>query len=311
MIVRYKSEGGKLSVTDDIGHDTWIRVTQPSGEDIASVSALLGTDVYEVNALLDRDEGSRWETEGDVTTIIVDIPYRRSESSGPPYDTLPFAIIMNHEVIATICQIESTVIQKIAGGAIKNLDLADRKDFVLKILYMISLEYQVQLREINTRRKEIESKVNYSTENSDIIELHNLESSLVYFSTSLTACNVVLDKMKRNAEKSEDARHLDGIHDVLIENQQAVEMSRTYRSIIDGTRELFAAVMNNRLNAILKWLTAVTIILAIPAIISGFWGMNVTPLPFDNTPWGFWIVLAITVVICAAMTYAMKRKKMM
>lgn len=311
MIVQYRSDGGKLSVTDGTGPNTWIRVTQPTTDEIAIVSDLLGTDVTEVNSLLDRDEGSRWEMEGDTTTIIVDIPYRRSENFGPPYDTLPFAIIINGAIVATICQIESAVIQRIVGGAIKNLDLGDRPDFVLKILYTISLEYQTQLREINIRRKEIEAKINSSTENTDIIELHHLESSLVYFTTSLTACNVVLDKMKRNAEKGEDVRYLDKIRDVLIENEQAVEMAKTYRTIIDGTRELFMAVMNNKLNAILKWLTAVTIIIAIPAIVGGLWGMNVTPIPFDNTPWGFWIISAFTVVVCAVCAYVMRRKKML
>lgn len=61
----------------------------------------------------------------------------------------------------------------------------------------------------------------------------------------------------------------------MVENQQAIEMTQIYRDIIKGTRELLSAVIDNRLNTAMKYLASITIVMAIPTIISGIYGMNV------------------------------------
>lgn len=70
----------------------------------------------------------------------------------------------------------------------------------------------------------------------------------------------------------EDKELLD---DIIVENQQAIEMTGIYRDIINGTRELLSSVIDNRLNNVMKYLTSITLVMAVPTIISGFFGMNV------------------------------------
>lgn len=308
MFRLFKTEGGKFVPADVIGPDTWVRLTQPTPDEISLVSSTLSIDVTEISASLDRDEGSRWEVDGDITTILIDIPYRKTAEDSSPYDTMPLAIIRSHNTIVTVCQIESTVINKFADGSMKCVDLDNKMNFVLRLLYGISLEYQVYLREINARRKEIEKSLYSSTTNADLMELHRLESSLVYFATSLTACNVVLDKIRRSIPET-DKRTLDLVHDVLIENEQAVEMATTYRKIIDSTRDLFVAVMNNKLNYAIRWLAALTIILSIPMIVSGIYGMNVR-LPLGEIPYAFTAVMGIMIMLCAGAALYLKRLNM-
>ena len=113
------------------------------------------------------------------------------------------------------------------------------------------------------------------TEDFDLIELHELESTLVYFATSLRANGVVLDRLtryKRLEQYPDDQELLD---DVIIENKQAIEMTSIYRDIIKGTRELLSSIIDKRMNNAMKYLATITIIMAIPTIISGFYGMNV------------------------------------
>ena len=88
--------------------------------------------------------------------------------------------------------------------------------------------------------------------------------------------------------------------DVIVENKQAIEMTVIYRDIINGTRELMSSVIDNRLNNVMKILTSVTIVLAIPTLISGLYGMNVKTegMPFANSRWGFAIVFLISFVLC-------------
>jgi magnesium transporter len=90
-------------------------------------------------------------------------------------------------------------------------------------------------------------------------------------------------------------------------------MTSIYRDIINGTRDLLSTVINNRLNNVMKVLTSVTLIMAIPTIISGIYGMNVNEkwMPLANTPHGFAIICFLTFVICVAALFILKKKKLL
>ena len=86
-------------------------------------------------------------------------------------------------------------------------------------------------------------------------------------------------------------------------------MANIYRDILNGTRELFSSVIDNSLNNVMKMLTSVTIILSIPNIISGMWGMNVEKsLPFAGTTYGFPVLLIFIVCICTVAALILKKK---
>lgn len=98
-----------------------------------------------------------------------------------------------------------------------------------------------------------------------------------------------------------------------MENKQAIEMTQIYRDIISGTRELMTTIINNRLNNAMKFLAAITIVMAVPTVISGVYGMNVGTkwMPFANVPYGFEIVCGIILVISIVIAIILKKKKML
>lgn len=166
---------------------------------------------------------------------------------------------------------------------------------------------------IDKTRTEIEERVGDDTDDSDLINLHELESTLVYFATSLRANGVVLDRLtryKRLEQYPEDKELLD---DVIVENRQAIEMTSIYRDIINGTRELMSSLLDNRLNNVMKYLTSITIVMAIPTVISGLYGMNVEEkwMPLANTAHGFLIICMLTMLICVITMVFLRRKKML
>lgn len=306
----FKTSNGKIIPVDDISDNVWVRLTKPTADEISLVARTFNVDVTDVSASLDREEGSRFEILENGTLLLVDIPYESVKDGMSTYDTIPLAIINSDKAMVTVCQMESSIVEKLSDRSVPNVTLDDRTDFILKILYGISLEYQQFLRKINARCKKIEARVNGSIENTDIIELHQLELSSVYFITSLRACNVVLDKMDRYIEKSNDKTNLDFLYDVIIENEQAIEMATVYREVIDSTRELLVAVMNKKLNSVMKWLTSITVILSIPMIISGIYGMNVI-LPMMYDEFAFIYIVVFLIVVCAAGILVLKRKKLL
>ena len=136
-----------------------------------------------------------------------------------------------------------------------------------------------------------------------------LEKSLVYISTSLKGNEVVLERLLRMSFIRKYPDDTDLLEDVIIENKQAMEMCTIYRDILAGTMNAFASVISNNLNVFMKALTIITIILTIPTLIASLWGMNV-PVPLANHPFGFWIVLGISILLCLIATIYMKKKKM-
>ena len=87
-------------------------------------------------------------------------------------------------------------------------------------------------------------------------------------------------------------------------------MAKIYSDILNGTMDAYASIISNNLNGVMKFLTSITIVLAIPTMISSFWGMNVD-LPFQNNKIGFLIMIIISVVLTLLVTWWLKRKDML
>ena len=137
----------------------------------------------------------------------------------------------------------------------------------------------------------------------------SLEKSLVYFSTSLKSAEITLNKIMHGHMITLYEEDQDLMDDVLIEVHQAQEMCNIYSNILSGTMDAYASVISNNLNIVMKVLTVITIVMAIPNIVFGFYGMNVS-LPFEGVPFiGTWVFpTLIAAVACIVAAYVFKRK---
>ena len=90
-------------------------------------------------------------------------------------------------------------------------------------------------------------------------------------------------------------------------------MTTIYRDIINGTRDLMSSVIDNRLNNVMKTLTCITLVMGIPTLVSGLYGMNVSTkwMPLAHTPHGFGIITLLIAVVCVTLFVLLKKKKFM
>ena len=100
------------------------------------------------------------------------------------------------------------------------------------------------------------------------------------------------------------------LEDAITENRQAIEMAKIYSDILNGTMDAYASIISNNLNGVMKFLTSITIVLAVPTMISSFWGMNVG-LPFQDSPFGFIIMIGVSIILTLLVTWWLKRKDML
>lgn len=313
MIKIFKTDDQIIHEEKRLDDGAWVQMICPTRQECEKVANVLNVDIDDVQAALDQEESSRIELQDGYTLILVDIPTTEIRHEKKTYTTIPLGIILCDEVIVTVCTEDTPVLQNFVANRVKEFSTKKRLRFVYQILYRTASMYQINLRVIDKRRTEIEDRIGEHTADADLIDLHELESTLVYFATSLRANGVVLDRLTRYKRLEQYPEDKELLEDVIVENKQAIEMTTIYRDIINGTRELMSTVIDNRLNNVMKYLTSITIVMAIPTIISGIWGMNVDAqwMPFSHTPYGFLIICVLIFLICIFTMLVLRKKKML
>ncbi|MCI9628854.1 MAG: magnesium transporter CorA family protein [Eggerthellaceae bacterium] len=313
MLNFYKTDSGIVREKDAIDAGVWVQLIAPTHEECLKVATEMNADVADVEAALDIEEGSRIQLEDNYTLIIVDVPVVRTEDDAQNYTTIPLGMILTRENIVTICSEQTLVFAPFLNGQIRNFSTEETLRFVFQILYRVATLYQYDLRMIDRRRHNIEERIEGKTGNEDLLMLYGLDTTLVYFTTSLQANRTVIDKLRRYKRFEQTDEDQELLEDVIVENAQAVEMCSVYLNIVNGTRELMSSVINNRLSNTMKLLTSVTIVLAIPTMISGLYGMNVNTewVPLASTQFGFAIICLIILVVCAITVWFLHKKDML
>ncbi len=311
MVTIYRTDDRKIHEETDITEGVWINMINPTVSEGEEYARKLKIDIHDLLAALDEEESSRIELEDGYTLILVDIPTTEIRHDKDAYTTIPMGIILTEDSIVTVCTEDTPVLQAFINGRVKEFSTKKKLRFVYQILFRIATLYQSDLRVIDKKRTEIEERIDEGIEDVDLFELHALESTLVYFATSLRANAVVLDRLTRYKRLEQYPEDKELLEDIIVENQQAIEMTTIYRDIIDGTRELLSSVIDKRLNNVMKYLTSITLLMAIPTIISGFFGMNVDGIPLADSPVSFFIIAILTILICLLILVVLKRKRIL
>ena len=308
----FKTFEAEMRQIDAPEKDCWISLVKPTEKELAEVAELYQIDPDDLRAALDEEERSRIETEENYTLILVDIPAVEKNNGKDVYTTEPLGIILAKDAIVTVCLEDTPVLFAMKQKHVNELRTYMRTRFVLQILYRNASQYLQYLRIINKVSDKIEQKLHGSTQNRELIELLELEKSLVYFTTSLRSNEVVLEKLLKTDRIKKYPEDEDLLEDVIVENRQAIEMANIYSGILSGMMDAFASVISNNLNIVMKFLAVVTIVLSVPAIIFGAYGMNVNPsgMPLSGSPFGFLAIVLISLALSIGVAIFFAKKKM-
>lgn len=306
MLDFYKTENGNIVKINAFESGCWINIVNPTEEELLYVHKNFNIDNGFLKAPLDIEETSRIETDVSQTLIVIDVPTTEKHDGKVIFETLPLAIITDTNCIITVCTKETSVIKGFSDGVVKNVYTNLKTRFILQILYRVSTRFLFYLKQIDRMSGNIEKELHKSLKNKELIQLLDLEKSLVFFSTSLKANESTIERLQRGRfiKMYEEDEEL--IEDVLIETKQAIEMSNIYSSILSGTMDAFASVISNNLNIVMKNLTSITILMAVPTMIASFYGMNVTNLPFAN----FWFPITLSLIITGIVAGFLIKKDM-
>lgn len=290
----------------------WINLVNPSQSESLEIADHFNIDITDLRAPLDAEETSRIVVEDDYKLIIVDVPILEDRSNKNYYVTIPLGIILTKNTIITTCLEELPLFEQFKQNRLRNFYTFMRSRFVFQILYRNAQLYLTALRMIDRKSEEIEKQLHEATRNEELIDLMELEKTIVYFKASLKMNERIVKKLAgsssllRKYEEDEDL-----LEDTLVENQQAIEMADIYGNILNSMTQAYASIISNNQNTIMKTLALATIVLSIPTMVFSAYGMNFKDnvIPFNDVPHAFEFIILFAFSISLFLTFYFIRKK--
>ena len=295
MLRIFSSINGQVEQIEKPENGSWLCLSEPTDVELATVASQTGIDLADLRAPLDDEERSRVDVEDDYTMIIVDIPTVEERGGRDWYETIPLSIIVTENLIITVCMQDTPVLHPFMEGTIRGFNTFMRSRFILQILYRNATMYLRYLRIIDRESDKLELKLRHSMQNREIVMLMELSKTLVYFIKQYPDDEDLLD-------------------DVITENKQAIEMANIYSGVLANMTDAFASIVSNNLNNVMRIFTIISITLSIPTLIFSMYGMNfdggMMGMPFTDKPWGFMLIIVISMVLSGAVAWFLTRSRM-
>ncbi len=326
MLKIYKTFGNTLKKTNSMDEQNlWIDAINPTEKEMQELCTRYNLDIDLLRAPLDEEERPRIEAHDDQVLVLISMPNMPETDGGAApilYNTIPLGIVITEQVIITVSLTENMLVQQFIKT--KNPPVTQKRTrFFLQLLYNNAQLFLACLKDIDKRSTEVEQHLHKSSKNEELIKLLNLEKSLVYFTTALRSNESVFEKLLRTylrkihdeesqvtvriLKKYEEDEEL--LEDVITENKQAIDMADIYTNILGGTMDAFASIISNNLNIVMKFLAIITIVMAVPTIITSFFGMNV-PLPYQNNSFAYLAIILLMIFLMAGGALFITKKKM-
>ena len=289
----------------------WINMVSPTDNEIRKISRSVRIKEHLLRYPLDIAEKAHIDTEDDSILIIVDSPATETKNNQKIYTTMPLGmIIVRDEIFITISQVKINSVYKVLSENKFNVQTDKKSRFTFQILYSIAQDYIRYLTYINKDLDKFENQMLKTMSNKELLKMVTFEKTMVYFNASVKGNQVVLEKLKKGKVLPLYDEDEDILEDTLIENRQAIEMIQTYSEILNGIVDMFGTIVSNNLNTVMKWLTAITLVISIPTMIASFMGMNVD-FPFDTSTVGFYGVILISIIVTLIITFFLKKKDLL
>ena len=303
----------KLKKAKKISADSWIDMISPTQEEIQKVLEMTNIDEDLIIKMLDDEERPRIEVTDNATLVVIDTPYLEANDKDHfVYNTSPLGIIItDNNYVITVSPSGTKVLSNFKKNKVKDFRTAKKTRFLIQILIETATEYIRVLNKVNKRIEIKEQVLSKSTSNKDLIDMLDIEKTLVYFLTSLKANDLVLEKLSKGKILPLYEGDSDLLDDAIVEIKQAIEQSEIQRNILESITDTYATIVSNNMNEVMKFLAGVTIVISIPTMISSFLGMNVPFGDVGENPLSAIIIFIVSIIISVIIAIILKKKNLL
>jgi len=308
MFTTYQWVDGALKEVSTPTGACWINLADPSTDEISKVQELTNIPREFLTDPLDKDERPRLEIEDEFTLLVVHVPFHEPHENLIPFQTIPLGIVLTKNSVVTICNRQTPVTSTYLDQIRRVCPPEDLFRFAFQILWHSAILYLRYLRDIRQRADMVEQNLHESVSTESLMGLLNIQKSLVYFTTSLKANDILIGRLEHTRQLDIPDKDLDVLEDVAIEYRQALEMATIHSNILTGTLDTFASIISNNLNNVMKHLTSITVVLMLPTLVASIYGMNVT-LPLGGNPHAFGILMGLSLLLSIVVVIVLARRR--
>lgn len=283
----------------------WVHAADPSLPEIRALEDELEVPAVLLRHALDVDEIARVAKENGAFLVVIRLPVP-APTKKVPVRVVSLGIAASADQIVTVSRVDSKAIDELLDRVV--LDPQAPMRGILKLLLEVAEEFMASVRDIEERVDRLEDKLAYSQKNEEVFRLLRLQKALINIETALGSNSLMLERLQKEPQLDLSDEEKELLEDVLVEQRQALSMTKVLAGELASTVDAFASIISNNLNVAMKVLTSLTIIVTLPAIVAGLWGMNVA-LPLEKSPAAFWILLggALALSCGVALLFRMRR----
>lgn len=271
----------------------WVCVEHPSADELDFLVDKFNLDAGHLSDALDKEEMPRIEREGETLYVFLRYAYAEDDLE---LSTSPLLIILSPKAIITISMHSTPRLQQFTGGKI-NFSTTQKNKLFLLLLGQIVDQYDVYINNISKRIKGIRTRLRtHDVVNQDFIDFVTIEDELNDFLSGLQPMSAMLHRLLVGKHIALYEQDEDIVEDLTLATEQSIEACRSYIKSIGSIRDSHATIASNNLNRSMKILTAATVLITLPNVMYGMYGMNI-PLPFQDEPWAYPAIFAFTILV--------------
>jgi len=288
----YKNLRSKqVSELEEYQPGSWVCVQKPTEDEIAYLVKRFKLDPGHLEDAMDEDEMPRLEKEGDKSYIFMRYAYTTDDLE---LTTAPLLFIVGPDILITVALRDLPRLQRFMNGKVE-FATTQRTKLVLQILNQIVDEYEAFINNISRQTKVIRSRLRgHEISNQDFVDFVLIEDELNEFLSALQPTTAILRRLLLGKHIQLYEEDQDLVEDLLLNNEQSIESCNSNIKTIINIREAYSTINSNNLNRSMKVLTAFTVLITLPNVVYGMYGMNI-PLPFQHEPWAYWFVLPLSI----------------
>lgn len=286
----------------------WLNVPRDDVMGIKNLKEEYGISDEMLTYSLDKNERARveYDTLDDILLLVTNVPHQQKIENH--YETSPVAFILKENGLFTFTTQNTEYVIRLIRSILDRDSEINVYSLLFRTLFLISDSFFPLIEEVNSERQRLNQKLREKTTNRNLLALSDLEVGLVYLVTGTKQNVVLLEQIKALAiYRKLTEKEKEQLDDALIEAKQAVEMTNLASQILDQLSGTYNNLLNNNLNDTMKFLTVWSLILTVPTIVTGFFGMNLQ-LPFTHSVFGWGIALFISLILSVWMLIALWRR---
>jgi len=303
----YKSlRSPQMQEISEYKRGAWVYVEAPTAQEIDYLVSKYKLDAGHIQDALDEDEMPRLEKEDDQSYIFVRYAYKNAEAE---LVTVPLLFVFSNDIIVTISLVHLPCLDTFLAGKIE-FATTQRAKLVLQLLHQIVEQYDTFINSTSKQIKLIRSRLRgHDISNQDFVDFVLIEDELNEFLAALMPTNATLRRLMRGRYMPLFEEDQDIVEDLLLNNEQSIEACNSNIKSIVNIREAYSSISSNNLNRTMKALTVATVMIALPNLFYGMYGMNVD-LPFQHQPWAYFMVMAFSISLTLSVYFFAKRKRL-